>query len=102
MHIEKNICDSLLGTLLNISSKTKDDLNARLDMIEIGIRIELASTVLKNGTFLPATCFTFSKKKKKQFCKILSKVKVSDGYVSNIMSHVQMKDSKLINLKSHN
>ncbi|XP_004309783.1 PREDICTED: uncharacterized protein LOC101296166 [Fragaria vesca subsp. vesca] len=29
MHIEKNVCDSLLGTLLNILGKTKDGLNTR-------------------------------------------------------------------------
>ena len=26
MHVEKNVCDSLLGTLLNIKGKTKDGL----------------------------------------------------------------------------
>lgn len=29
MHIEKNICDNLLGTLLNLDGKTKDNENAR-------------------------------------------------------------------------
>ena len=33
MHVEKNVCDSLVGTLLNINGKTKDGVNARLDMI---------------------------------------------------------------------
>nr|XP_004488447.1 uncharacterized protein LOC101493360 [Cicer arietinum] len=42
MHVEKNVCDSVIGTLLNIPGKTKDGLNARLDMVEIGIRQELA------------------------------------------------------------
>jgi len=42
MHVEKNVCDSLIGTLLNINGKTKDGLNARLDLIEINIRGELA------------------------------------------------------------
>jgi len=37
MHIEKNVCDSLIGTLLNINGKTKDGINARLDLIEINI-----------------------------------------------------------------
>jgi len=25
MHIEKNVCDSIIGTLLNIPCKTKDE-----------------------------------------------------------------------------
>ncbi|MDQ9785818.1 hypothetical protein, partial [Serratia marcescens] len=32
MHIEKNICDSVLGTLMEISEKTKDELAARKDL----------------------------------------------------------------------
>ena len=43
MHIEKNVCDSIIGTLLNILGKTKDSLASRLDLVEIGVRPELAS-----------------------------------------------------------
>jgi len=35
MHIEKNVCDNLLGTLLNIEGKTKDTTNARLDLQDL-------------------------------------------------------------------
>ncbi|KAL5732587.1 hypothetical protein ACOSP7_031943 [Xanthoceras sorbifolium] len=35
MHIEKNICESLLGTLLNINGKTKDGVNSRKDCISL-------------------------------------------------------------------
>ena len=38
VHVEKNVFDSLISTLLNINEKTKDDLNARLDLIEINIQ----------------------------------------------------------------
>lgn len=41
MHIEKNICDSVLGTLMNIDGKTKDTYKARLDLCEMGIGKEL-------------------------------------------------------------
>ena len=33
MHVEKNICESLLGTLLQIKGKTKDGANPRMDML---------------------------------------------------------------------
>jgi hypothetical protein len=42
MHIIKNICESLVGTLLNIQGKTKDGVNAIKNMIAMGIRSELA------------------------------------------------------------
>jgi len=41
MHIEKNICENILVTLLNVQGKTKDTINARLDLHDMGIRPEL-------------------------------------------------------------
>jgi len=41
MHIEKNICDSILATLLKLEGKTKDTVNARLDLQDMGIRHHL-------------------------------------------------------------
>ena len=41
MHVEKNVYDSLISTLLNIKGKTKDGLNCRQDLVDIGIRQQL-------------------------------------------------------------
>ncbi|XP_045083551.2 uncharacterized protein [Aegilops tauschii subsp. strangulata] len=41
MHIEKNICENLIGTILNMEGKTKDTLNARLDLQDLNIKEEL-------------------------------------------------------------
>jgi len=41
MHVEKNVCDSLIGTLLNIKGKTKDDLKCGEDLVDMGIRDQL-------------------------------------------------------------
>ena len=71
MHIEKNVFDNLIGTLLNIDSKTKDGLNARLDLAEIGengIQHNLHPTEDNNGkTVLPDAPFTMSRNSKKYF-----------------------------------
>ena len=48
MHIEKNVCDNLIGTILNLDGKTKDNMKARLDLKEMGIRHELHPQVLAN------------------------------------------------------
>ena len=37
MHVEKNVCDSLLGTILNLDPKIKGHLNSRLDLQELNI-----------------------------------------------------------------
>ena len=46
MHIEKNIYDNLLGTFLNLDGKSKDNMKARLDLKEMGIRQELHPQLL--------------------------------------------------------
>ncbi|KAL5555691.1 hypothetical protein UlMin_037927 [Ulmus minor] len=68
----------------------------------MGIR-ESLKPVSEEGkrTFLPAACYRLSRFEKKLFCSTLAGVKVPTGYSSNIKSLVQMKDLKLINLKSH-
>ena len=38
MHVEKNVCDNIVGTLLNINGKTKDTNKARLDLADMNIR----------------------------------------------------------------
>ncbi|XP_020266364.1 uncharacterized protein LOC109841838 [Asparagus officinalis] len=40
MHIEKNICESIISTMLH-SGKSKDGINARTDLEDIGIRKDL-------------------------------------------------------------
>ena len=101
MHIEKNVCDSLVGTFLNINGKSKDGIAARLDMVEMGIRPELAPDNIAGRTYLPPACFTLKRDEKRQFCQILADVKVPEGYSSNIRNNVSMEELKLFGLKSH-
>jgi hypothetical protein len=37
MHVEKNVCESLLGLLLHLTDKTKDGPKARTDLEKLGI-----------------------------------------------------------------
>ncbi|XP_050217554.1 uncharacterized protein LOC126668392 [Mercurialis annua] len=39
MHIEKNICENILGTLMNNDGKSKDNIKARMDLEAISIRL---------------------------------------------------------------
>ena len=38
LHIEKNFCDSVIDTLLNIQGKTNDGLNTHQDLIRMDIK----------------------------------------------------------------
>ncbi|XP_060968549.1 uncharacterized protein LOC115708932 [Cannabis sativa] len=103
MHIEKNICESIIGTLLNIPGKTKDSFSSRLDLLEMGIRTDLAPRVKvgEKRKLLPAACYNLTKEEKHQVCESLANVKVPYGYSSNIRNLVSIKDLRLIGLKSH-
>ena len=41
MYVEKNVCESVVNTLLNIVGKTKDVKKARLNLVDMKIRNEL-------------------------------------------------------------
>ena len=105
MHIEKNVFENLIGTLLDIDSKTKDGLNARLDLAEIGengIRHNLHPVVDDNGKIvLPDAPFTMSRKQQEILCSVMHNIRTSDGYASNFSRHVNMKDCTISGLKSH-
>jgi len=64
MHVEKNVCDSIIGTLLNIKGKTKDDVNSHKDLVEMGLRLELQPQAYGKRTYLPPACHTLSKVEK--------------------------------------
>ena len=84
MHIEKNVCDSLIGTLLNIPGKTKDGIKARQDFQALGIRDELTPKPDGRRIYLPPAAYTLTKDEKMEICKCLFNIKVPEGYSSNI------------------
>ncbi|XP_031262844.1 uncharacterized protein LOC116121024 [Pistacia vera] len=67
MHVEKNICESIIGTLFDISGKTKDKINARKDLEDMGVCHELHPKDHGCRTYLPAASHTLSKTEKENF-----------------------------------
>ncbi|XP_029126234.1 uncharacterized protein LOC114915544 [Cajanus cajan] len=59
MHIEKNVCDNIINTLLNVPKKSKDHVDARKDLKVLGIRPDLWPN--ENGRY-PQAIFTLSSK----------------------------------------
>ena len=101
MHIEKNVCESIISILHNIPGKTKDELNYRLNLVDMGLRSESAPRFESKRTYLPHVCYILSKMERKVFCQTLSQLKVPFGYCSNLRNIVSMEDLKLYGLKSH-
>ena len=101
MHVEKNVCDSVIETFFKIQGKTNDDLNTHQDLAEMGIRDQFHPRSDGKKIYLPPACHTLSRKEKISFCQCLHNVKVPQGFSSIIKSLVQLKDLKLVGLKSH-
>ena len=100
MHVEKNIGESLLGTMLH-GNKSKDGTNCRKDLEDWGIRKELHAQPRGNKTYLPPAPYMLSKSERKIFCKRLYDFKGPDGYCSNLKNRISLQDCKISGLKSH-
>ncbi|KAK5811971.1 hypothetical protein PVK06_027364 [Gossypium arboreum] len=102
MHIEKNVCENIIQTILNVDGKSKDNLQSQLDLVHMGIRRDLHPQVCPNGKYwLPSTIFTMSKEEKEMFCTVLKDIKVPNAYASNKSRCLSLKDRRLYSLKSH-
>ncbi|KAL6624425.1 hypothetical protein ACP70R_031746 [Stipagrostis hirtigluma subsp. patula] len=102
MHIEKNVCDAFVGTVLNQEGKTKDNIKSRFDMELMGIRPELHAPPTGDGKYLfQRARYTMALPEKKTFCENLTQIKVPDGYSSKVSHYVDPKNGKISGMKCH-
>ncbi|XP_074369112.1 uncharacterized protein LOC141709409 [Apium graveolens] len=85
MHIEKNICEALIGTLLNIPKKTKDKEYVRLDMDAMGIRLNVRPETAWKKEKLPLAFWNLTHSEK-NYLLIIFGNELPDGFCSNIRS----------------
>jgi hypothetical protein len=103
IHIEKNVYESLLRTLLNTDGKTRDHGHGRANIKKMGIRPELWHDDSVKRTELPTSCITHSKYEKNEFCRFLKNVKVPSSYSMDISRLTSLPNLKLApRVKSHN
>ncbi|CAN1777819.1 hypothetical protein LINPERHAP1_LOCUS14199 [Linum perenne] len=98
MHIEKNVCDNILSTLLNDKQKSKDNLKARLDLKAMRIRKDLWPDA--NGK-CPVAMYTLGKQEITTMLETLKSISFPDGYASNISRCVDLDNRKVFGLKTH-
>ncbi|RYE23815.1 MAG: DUF4218 domain-containing protein [Sphingobacteriaceae bacterium] len=101
MHIEKNVCESFIGTLLDDPNKSKDGLKSRMDLKEMNIRSILHPQEGGGKKKLPPAKYTLDRKEKKKLCTWFASIKVPDGHSSNYKRFVSLKDLRLIGMKTH-
>ncbi|GJS76359.1 hypothetical protein Tco_0726240 [Tanacetum coccineum] len=75
MHVEKNVAESLVETLLHVLGKTKDGVNARLDLAELGVKPELFAMQEEDKTTLPPAGYTLTNAEKDTFCETLHNIR---------------------------
>ncbi|XP_074301486.1 uncharacterized protein LOC141632881 [Silene latifolia] len=84
MHIEKNVCDNILGTLLDMD-KSRDDVNARKGLQELGIKEHLWLQYRPNREpYMPRASYTMSNEEKERFLKVLQNIRAPDGYLEGV------------------
>jgi hypothetical protein len=100
MHIEKNICDSILGTLLEMDGKSKDGVKARLDLQDMNIRKDQHPKPGKHKYEIKKGCYALKKEEKIMLLRFLQSINMPDGYASHIKRCVVLEQFK-IGLKTH-
>ncbi|XP_048627466.1 uncharacterized protein LOC125596325 [Brassica napus] len=99
MHIEKNIFDNIMNTILNVKGKMKDNLKSILDFPDICARESLH---VDGRGRLPMPIYRLDAAAKQEFFDwIIDSVKLPDGYASNLRNYVNREEGKFSGLKSH-
>lgn len=101
MHIERNVSDNILSTVMNMVGKTTDTLKSRYDLMDLGIRQRLHPIEDGNNILLPAACYALSAEEKLKVCNFLANLKVLDAFSSNISRCVNVQEKKIHGLKCH-
>ena len=101
MHVEKNVCDSLLGTILD-NEKSKDTTNARNDLKNMGAQRSLWIYEDENGRLMKLHApYVLTPAQKQQFYQFVKEVKFPDGFCSNLKKKVLDNNTNIVGLKSH-
>jgi len=72
IHLEKNFCENIINTVIDVSGKINDNTNTRLDLEELYARDELYLRKRENGnSYEPKAKYSLSLKQKRSLCEWL-------------------------------
>jgi hypothetical protein len=102
MHVTNNVFYNIIGTLLDMLRKTKDELISRNDLVQFALRQELHPKLRPNGNhYLPLASYSLTVEEKKTFYQCLCRVQVPTGFSSNISKLISVKDLSMFGYNSH-
>ena len=94
MHIEKNFFDNIFDATIDVKGKTKDNVKARMDLLEHYKRPELELRVGPNGKIIkPKANFTFTLEEKRALCERVKELKMPDGYAPHMSNCIDMSNA---------
>ncbi|KAK1680568.1 hypothetical protein QYE76_041416 [Lolium multiflorum] len=101
MHIEKNVFDNIVNTLLDVDKRSKDNANARMDMKRMKIREHLHIDETQEKPDLPDAVYYMESSKKKMFCGLVKNVRFPDNHASSMYNKVRLEENKFVGMKTH-
>lgn len=85
MHIEKNVFEQVINTIMNMRGKSKDDINSRNNLVMHCKCTRLIVQLVDDGVggrrklMLPAP-YVFNREKRKVLCEFISGLRFPDRY----------------------
>jgi hypothetical protein len=103
MHTEKNVAESVWGTLMDIPGKTKDNVKARLDIATLCDRRNLEMQPPGRGKTWtkPKADYVLSKDQRKEVLQWIKTLMFPDGYAANLSRGVNLSTMRVLGMKSH-
>ena len=105
MHVEKNVTETLLGTILSVKgSSNKDTVKAREELkvhLNLKRKLWMKDVEGSNKRLMPKAPFALGKEEKEAFFRTLKTLKVPIGFSSNFSNNVNLDPPGFTNLKSH-
>ncbi|MCF7511999.1 DUF4218 domain-containing protein, partial [Vibrio sp. D54] len=103
MHIEKNVCDSVVGTILGIKFKTKDTPKARKDLESMNLRRPLWLRRDRKGVYnkMPDAPYTVKPTLRRSVFHWFKGVRYPATYAATITGAVDEVQHKFVGLKTH-
>ncbi|XP_025692788.1 uncharacterized protein [Arachis hypogaea] len=101
MHIEKNVLDNIMNTVMD-TDRTKDNEKARLDLPELCKRPDLhLRHVGDNCWSKPKAAYTLTSEQQQDVYRWVQQLRFPDGYASNLARCVSLSQGRFIGMKSH-
>ncbi|KAG8363360.1 hypothetical protein BUALT_Bualt19G0014300 [Buddleja alternifolia] len=93
--------DNVFNTVMDVKGKTKDNVNARLDLQNICKRRDLELKEVNGKYIKPKASYTLTKEEWLMVLKWIKNLRLPNGYASNLARCVNLDDCSLHGMKSH-